>query len=470
MNTLPRYQQVAQHLRAAIETGTLPEGSRVASVRRLSREHGVSALTALQALRVLEQERLVDARPRSGFYVARRRGRAVPPALMESVPLDEQAHTHLSLVDTPCRVRLDLANGEPGLYPTGKLSVLMRQLIYRSPELLGAPLRGTGYPALKEQIVRRAFDYGCRLHPDEVVVTHGCVESLSLALRAVARPGDGVAVESPTYYVILRMLRSLGLRPVEIPMTRQGMDLGALDAVLQDGRAAAVLSVANANNPTGITQPLEHKRMLVALAQRHGAVVIEDDIYGDTHFSGERPHPLRAFSDQVILCSSFSKTLAPGIRIGWIAAGRWSSLIAAGKYSSTMGTGIYAQAAIAEFLRSGSYDLHLRRLRQTLRKQVMSMRAAVVRAFPPGTGVSCPDGGYVLWVELPGGSANARELFELARREGIGIAPGHLFATDGRFDRCLRLNAGFGWNAQVRQARQAVERLGELASARSGSP
>ncbi|MFT4240790.1 MAG: PLP-dependent aminotransferase family protein [Acidovorax sp.] len=458
MNKLSRYQQIAQQLRTAIEAGVLPEGARVPSVRRLGREHGVSELTALQALRVLEQERLVDARPRSGFYVARRRGLAVP-APMELAPVDEQTRTHLSIMGSPCRVRLDLANGEPGLYPTGKLSVLMRQLVYRDPGLLGAPLRGTGYPALKEQIVRRAFDYGCTLHPDEVVVTHGCVESLSLALRTVARPGDGVAVESPTYFVILRMLRSLGLHPVEISTGEEGMDLDALEAVLRSGKVTAVLSIANANNPTGVTLPVEHKRALVALAQRHGAVVIEDDIYGDTHFSGERPLPLRAFSEEVILCSSFSKTLAPGIRVGWVAAGRWSSQIAAEKYSSTMGTGLYAQAAIVEFLRSGGYDLHLRRLRQTLHKQVGSMRAAVLRAFAPGTQVSSPDGGYVLWVALPDGSPSARTLFERARQEGIGIAPGHLFATDGRFDHCFRLNAGFGWNAQVREA---IERLGEL--------
>jgi DNA-binding transcriptional MocR family regulator len=462
MSRLPQYRQIAEVLRASIEAGTLPTGAKIPSARKLGKEHGVSVLTALQALRQLEQEQWVEARPRSGFYVARRRsGVPVEAGAIEVAPLDEQAQTHLSIVGTPCRVRLDLANGESSLYPVAKLGILMRQLIYRDPELLGNHVRGTGYPALKQQIVRRAFDYGCTLNPSELVITNGCVESMALALRAVTRPGDGVVVESPTYFVILQMLRSLGLRAVEIPLTDHGIDLRLVERALKDQHASVVLSIANTNNPTGTTLPMEDKETLVKLVERHNAVLIEDDIYGDTCFGDVRPKPLRALSDKVILCSSFSKTLAPGIRVGWVAGGRWSSSIASIKYSSTMGTGIYSQAAIAEFLRTGGYDLHLRRLRRTLQKQVGSMRDAVVQHFPAGTRVSEPSGGYVLWVSLPEGSSSTRRLFENARREGIGIAPGHLFATDDRFDNCFRLNAGFGWDSEVSQA---IERLAALST------
>jgi len=220
MNSLPRYQLIADALRLSIEAGTLPAGAKMPSVRVLCNEHGVSIPTALQALRLLEQEQLVEARPQSGFYVARRHTATAPePILIEVAPLDDQAETHLSIVGTPCRIRLDLANGETSLYPVTRLCLLMRQLIYRDPALLGNHVRGTGYPPLKQQIVRRAFDYGCELNPREIVITSGCIESMMLALRAVTQPGDGVAVESPTYFVILRMLSSLGLRAVEIPST-----------------------------------------------------------------------------------------------------------------------------------------------------------------------------------------------------------------------------------------------------------
>jgi len=460
MNSLPRYQLIADALRLSIEAGTLPAGAKMPSVRVLCNEHGVSIPTALQALRLLEQEQLVEARPQSGFYVARRHTATAPePILIEVAPLDDQAETHLSIVGTPCRIRLDLANGETSLYPVTRLCLLMRQLIYRDPALLGNHVRGTGYPPLKQQIVRRAFDYGCELNPREIVITSGCIESMMLALRAVTQPGDGVAVESPTYFVILRMLSSLGLRAVEIPSTERGMDLGQLEVALKARLVRAVICIANMNNPTGVTISMEDKSTLVGLMERYNTILIEDDIYGDTHFDNSRPKPLRALSDKVILCSSFSKTLAPGIRVGWVAGGHWSSTIASLKYSSTMGTGVYPQAAIAEFLRTGGYDVHLRKLRRTLQKQMAHMREAIIRYFPSETCVSDPSGGYVLWVKLPDGSLSTRKLFEQARREGIGIAPGHLFATDERFDNCFRLNAGFGWDRDVEQAIEMLARM-----------
>ena len=460
----PLYRKIADTLRISIENGTLSAGSKLPSVRTLGAEHGVSVLTALQALHKLEQDRLVEARPRSGFYVARLlKDQLVEPQAIEVMELDEQAATHLSIVGTPCRVRLDLANGESSLYPIEKLGVLMRQQTYRDPELLGSHIRGTGYPALKQQVVRRAFEYGCTIQPSELIITHGCVEAISLALRATTKPGDGVAVESPTYFVILQMLRSLGLRAVEIPTTAQGMDLDVLETTLMKRQASVVISIANMGNPTGVTMTQECKERLIRIAHEHDAVVIEDDIYGDTAFEGPRPKPLRAFSDRVILCSSFSKTLAPGIRVGWVAGARWSTTIASVKYTSTMGTPNYSQAAIAEFIRIGGYDAHLRRLKRSLQFQMRNMRKAVMHHFPLGTCVSDPTGGYVLWVKLPKECISTRQLFELARKEGIGIAPGHLFATDDRFDHCFRLNAGFGWSDEIEKA---IVRLAMLTGAK----
>jgi len=462
---LPQYQKIAKHLRESIESGRLTPGARLPSVRRLAEEHEVSLLTALQALRLLEQERYVHARPKSGFYVRPARQNEPPataPEPLDIAPLDEQAETHLSIMGTPCRIRLDLANGEPALYPVKRLGILMRQQIYRDAGLLGSHIRGTGYPMLKQEITRRALDYGCDLDPRELLITNGCIESLALALRAVTQPGDAVAVESPTYFVIFQMLRNLRLKVVEIPTSATGMDLNALEKLLASRHIAAVLCIANANNPTGVTLPMTHKHKLVELARRYEIALIEDDIYGDTYFGTMRPKPLRSLSDQVILCSSFSKTLAPGIRVGWVAGGRWASRIASLKYTSSMATPIYPQAAIAEFLRTGGYDHHLRRLRQTLANQIRHMRAAILRHFPAGTQISAPSGGYVLWVRLPEGSAGTRPLFEQARAEGIGIAPGHLFATDERFDHHLRLNAGFGWNPMVDAA---IARLAQMIEA-----
>ncbi|MBM5572996.1 MULTISPECIES: aminotransferase-like domain-containing protein [Deefgea] len=448
-----QYRQIADQLKELIRSGKLAPNAKMPSVRALAQEHKVSVMTSLQALRSLEQEQWIEARPKSGFYVRSYKSlHASNPKPFETTSLDEQTELHLSVLGTPCRIRLDLANGETALYPVKKLGILMRQLIYKDPTLLGNHIRGTGYPPLKQQIVRRAFDYGCELDQREIIITNGCIESLTLALRAVTEPGDSVVVESPTYFVILQMLQNLGLVAVEVDCTELGLDLVALEQILVNQKIAALITISNSNNPSGTTPSNEHKSTLISIAERYDTIIIEDDIYGDTHFASTRPKPLRALSKNVILCSSFSKILAPGIRVGWIAGGVWTSKIASLKYSSTMATAVYPQAAIAEFLRTGGYDVHLRKLRKTLQYQIRKMREAIIQYFPENTYVSDPVGGYVLWVRLPSGCINTRELFELSRKEGIGIAPGHLFASDNRYENCFRLNAGFGWDKEVEKA------------------
>lgn len=450
-----RYRQIAEQFKQAIRAGALPPETRLPSVRTLAVQYHVSQTTALKTLRMLEDERYAVARPKSGFFVAPQHPQAhTPPEhAREIAPLDEQAELHLAILGSACRVRLDLANGDSALYPVARLGLLMRQLDYSQPSLSGDSVKGTGYAPLKAEITRRALDYGCVFSPDTLLITNGCIEAVSLALRAVLQPGDAVAVESPCYFVLLQMLHNLNLRVIEVEAGPEGyIDVGALTALFQRRAVRAFVTLANINNPLGKSIPAAQKAEIARQADTHGVAIVEDDIFGDTAFGEQRPFPMRAFSDNVILCSGFSKTVAPGIRIGWIHSERHMRRIASLKYTSTMGTALLPQAAIAELLRGGGYDAHLRKLRRELARQVGLMRAAVVRHFPPGTRVSSPEGGYVLWVEMPPSSLNVRELFMKARDGGIGIAPGHLFATDGRYDRCFRLNAGFGWNEEVEQA------------------
>jgi DNA-binding transcriptional MocR family regulator len=472
----PLYRQLATRLADGIEQAGLAEGSRLPSVRTLAIQHGVSLTTALQALRWLETLGRVKARPRSGYYVAKRvkrasetrgnearRARRWPNPLPD---LDAQARDHLAMVGTPCAVRLDLASGEPALYPVERFSVMMRRLAYQHRSLVGSHVRGTGFEGLRREIARQAIQYACELDPDEVVVTNGCVEALNLALRAVARPGDVVAVESPTYFVLIQMFRALELTPYPIPChPRTGMDLDALRDALDREPIKAVLTVANANNPLGSVASDASKAALLALLRERDVPLIEDDIFGDLCFGETRPRPVRAFDTggNVLLCGGFSKSLCPGLRLGWIAAGRFTERVKALKYTTSMGTAELQQAAVAEMLESGGYALHLRRLKSALRAQQRAMREAVLRHFPQGTEVTDPAGGFVLWARLPaidGSPVSTRTLFEHARAEGIGFAPGHLFGEGGAFDDCLRLNAGYRWTEALKAA---IARLGELA-------
>lgn len=467
---VPRYKRLAEQLWDGIVQAGLGEGSRIPSVRTLSVQHGVSLTTALQALRWLETQGHIQARPRSGYFVAGRAKR-LDEARTTRWPnpppeLDPQARDHLAMVGTPCAVRLDLAVAEPALYPVDKLSVLLRRHAYQHPDLVGAHVRGTGHPELRGEIARQAMQYRCELDPDELIVTNGCIEALNLALRAVTQPGDVVAVESPTYFVLLQILRALELRVLPIPCRDgSGMDLDALKNALDQTPVRAVVTIANANNPIGSVASDADKAALVRLLQERDIPLIEDDIFGDVCFDQPRPRPARAFdtTGNVLLCGGFSKSLCPGLRLGWIAAGRFSEKVRALKYTTSMATAELQQVAVAEMLSSGGYALHLRRLKGALQRQQMALRDAVLRHFPEGTEVSSPRGGFVLWVKLPAIGAipvSTRPMFEQARAEGIGFAPGHLFGQGGAYDDCLRLNAGYRWGNDLEVA---IQRLGALA-------
>lgn len=463
-----RYRQIAEQIKQAIHSGSLAPDSRLPSVRTLATQYNVSMTTALKTLRTLEDERYAVARPKSGFFVAPRVAEKKVPALFseqprEVAPLDEQTELHLAMLGSDCRVRLDLANGDIALYPVKKLGLLMRQMGYSKPALLGNTVKGTGYAPLKNEIARRAVEYGCNISADDILITNGCIEAISLALRATTRPGDIVAVESPCYFVLLQMLHNLNLRVIEVEAGPEGyVNVEKLTGLFQRKAVQAYLTISNINNPLGKSIPNEQKAYIARQADENDVVIIEDDIFGDTAFGDRRPFPMRAFSPNAILCSGFSKTVAPGIRIGWVHSANYMRKIASLKYTTSMGTSVLSQAAIAELLRSGGYDAHLRKLRRELKKQIQQMRQAVLRYFPPGTRVSDPEGGYVLWVTMPHQALNVRALFLKARNAGIGIAPGHIFATDHRYDHCFRLNAGFGWNAEVEQAIQQLAQWCQL--------
>ncbi|MGG1948657.1 PLP-dependent aminotransferase family protein [Trinickia sp. NRRL B-1857] len=478
---VPLYLQLAQRLLDAIDQAAMDEGARLPSVRTLAAQHAMSVSTALQALRWLETRGHIEARPRSGYFVAKRskRGKRAHGAAgaraagasrwAKPMPeLDAQARDHLTIAAAPAGVGLDLASAETVLYPVERFSVLLRRLAYQHRDLVGSHVRGTGYPALRAQIARQAMQYACELDPDEIVVTNGCVEALNLALRAVARPGDVIAVESPTYFVLLQMLRALEMRVQLIPCDpNTGIDLHALRTDLDRGvPIKAVVTVANCNNPLGSVPNDARKRALVALLREHDIPLIEDDIFGDLCFGETRPRPVRAFDDahgNVLLCGGYSKSLCPGLRLGWIAGGRFTERVKALKYTTSMATAELQQAAVAELLATGGYALHLRRLKAALQTQHQALREAVLRYFPAGTEVTNPAGGLVLWAKLPaidGRSRSTRALFEQARAEGISFAPGHLFGEGGAFDDCLRLNAGNRWTSDLEAA---VRRLGELA-------
>jgi len=318
-----------------------------------------------------------------------------------------------------------------------------------------------GLPALRRQIARRAAEWGVAISADDVVTTFGTMEALHLCLRAVAQSGDTILVESPAYYGVLQLIESLGMRALEIPANPgTGIDLGLLDAALRQHRVKACLLVTNFSNPLGALLPDAAKEELVRLLARREVPLIEDDIYGDLHFDGARPRPARAFDTHgnVMLCASFSKTLAPGYRVGYVIPGRYRDAVERLKFAQTVGTATLPQMAIADFLENGGYERHLRRLRRSIADQVARVSEAIAQEFPAGTRISRPRGGFLLWVEMPPGKSSL-ELFSRALERKISVAPGPIFSAKGRFGTCVRISCGFPWSATIEGAIRTLGRI-----------
>ena len=469
-----RYEEVANLIAGLIDSGTLNPGSRAPSLRDISKRQHVSLSTALQAYRLLEDRGVLEARPRSGHYVARRTAIHLatptisdPPGKARPVAISATLSRLQQYSVDPRLVPLGGAIPNPELLAAARLDRFLAR---------AARIKGTTYntytvpkgdPQLRVEIARRALRWGATLSPEDVVITSGCMEAVTLALSIVTRPGDTVAIESPTYFGLLRSLEALGLKVFELPTdATDGIDLSALKRVLERRSVKACLFASNFNNPLGYTMPPEKKLKVLSLLARHRVPLIEDDINGDIYFGPERPIPFTALdrnANTVIYCSSFSKTVAPGYRIGWMATTAQAHLQRAleRKLACTLSGPPLLQVAFAEFLSSGGYDNHLRRIRRVFEDTIGQVSRAVERSFPEGTKVSRPAGGFVLWLELPK-SVSTAALFDEALKNGIYFVPGDLFSVSGRYDHCLRLSCGHGWNERIEKG---VKKLGRLASA-----
>ncbi|MEO4046885.1 PLP-dependent aminotransferase family protein [Pseudomonas sp. CAU 1711] len=463
------YMNLAELLGTRIEQGLYRPGERLPSVRALSQEHGVSLSTVQQAYRQLEDNGLVEPRPKSGYFVPLSRQKPALPQVGRAAqrPVEvSQWDQVLELVGTPPYGEvLQLGRGIPDVSaPT--LKPLLRSLSRLSRR---QSLRELSYGCvegeilLREQVARLALDSATRLAPEDIVITTGCHEALSAALRAICQPGDIVAVDSPSFHGVMQALKGFGLKALELPTDPlSGINLEALEMALEQWPIKAIQLTPSCNNPLGYVMPEANKHALLELAQRYDLAIIEDDIYGDLAYRYPRPRSIKSFDEdgRVLLCSSFSKTLAPGLRIGWIAPGRYLQRVLHMKY---MGTGMSAQLpqlALAEFIGEGLYQPHLRRMRGQYARGREQMTAWVSQAFPAGTRVSQPQGGFMLWVELAQGFDSQR-LNRLLAPHRIQVAPGSIFSAAGKYRNCLRLNFATWQQAGIEAA---VRRVGATAA------
>lgn len=456
--TLTKYQQVIDRVAELIDTGTLRAGQRVPSVREMARQMGISVMTVLDGYGRLEARGLIESRPQSGYYVRpellRKASAPVQPAWARSNPIRLQA----SEVRVPDLVwayvsqlwrpdLLPLGSGVPSsaLLPGEVLARQLARVVRKDPEAVNRHTFGPGLPELRKQLALLMMHVGCTTSPEEVLVTVGGTEALAIAIQAVAQPGDTVAVESPGYIGFFPLLERLRINALEVEVDpARGISLPVMQrAFARHRRIRAVLLCSTHSNPTGATMPLDHRTELVSMCRRAGAVIVEDDALGYLSFTGDRPKAIKALdSENVIYIGSLSKMLAPGYRIGWICGGRHHHEIMRHHLMAVLTVPSVCQMTTAAFLSTGGMARHLRRLRQQCATNVSLFHHAIAEAFPSGTRVTHPGGGFFMWVELPRG-CDTRLIAKAAADRGLSIASGSLFSSRGHYARYLRLNTSF---------------------------
>jgi DNA-binding transcriptional MocR family regulator len=460
-----RYEAVAAELKAAIVRGAYPAGARLPSVRQLRDQFGISVATALEAYSQLEIKGLVEARPKSGYFVR-------PTEKPESLPVRTEPSLRVQKVSITQRV-MDVYWATPR---PGSVSLASAQATTEAVEAFAKSMARVartygrnsnnyehpqGSVLLREQVSRLLACDGCNVLPDDIVITHGAQEAVLLALRSSTKPNDIVVVETPTFFGTLQAIEALGLRAIEIPTDPQhGSDLEVLDQVTKKSRVTACVLSPRHQNPLGFNMSDDDKQRLVAILEKNDVTLIEDDVFGPIGLNPLRPAKAFDETGNVIHCGSFSKTLVPGARIGWAAAGEKFDQLLRYKFVSSLGSTLLPQLAIADLLSRKRFDRICRRTALVYTARLRTLRSAVLKFFPEGTKCTSPKGGMALWVQMPD-NIDSMTLLVRAREGGITFIPGSHFSAANLHRNCMRLSVG---GVDETEIPQVIERLAGIAA------
>lgn len=464
-----KYEKVFTDLHNAILNGIFLPLAKLPSLRTSSIKYNCGVSVIIQAYGKLESIGLITSIEKSGYIVC---SDSVMP-----MPTPENAnHTllpNISKANTMTSEIMDMAMDktilpfgaaipDETIMATKKLTMYIRRKIQYCPELLTCYTPAAGSLNLRQEIVKYMFNKGVYINADDIVITNGCAEALYLSLKLTTSPGDTVAIETPTYFSLISMLEELKLRAIEIPTKAdKGLDIGNLKKTLENCKIKSLVFSSTFQNPLCSIMDSSALKELYNLSIAHGFNLIEDDIYGDCSFDKKSYKPLKSMDkkNNVIYCSSFSKTLSSGIRIGWVIPGTRLDQFKESKQISCLGGPAVLQEALAEFFRDGCYDLHLKKFRKKIYSQTYGIRKLIEKYFPTGTKVTSPKGGYFLWVEFPKG-LNAYTLYSMAYENKIGIVPGPVFSLSENYRNCIRLSCATPITPEIIGG---VRKLGELA-------
>lgn len=460
------YHKIAKIIEAQILSGTLRIGDKLPSLRSVQKIHGISLNTAKQTFLELESKSLIESRARSGYYVSisSQRKLALPSISKPDLSKKEKNPDELinkiyeSLNRKDSR-QFSLGIPDDSLLPIAKLSkgVIKITRDLGSKGLAIEPAQGN--ENLRRSIAKWALVLEGKLTGDDFVTTPGTMSAIFNCLTAVTKSGDTIAVESPVYFGILQLAKSMGLYVIELPTDPVfGVDIDALKKIIH--KVNAVCLVSNFNNPMGSLMPDATKIRLVEMLTFYNVPLIEDDLFGNLYFGASRPKPCKIYDEAgiVMWCGGISKTLAPGYRIGWVAPGKFKNKIISQKLLQMVSMPSLYQEVIADFMEFGGYDQHLRKLRQTLHTNCLKYQRTIEDHFPANTKISQPQGGFFLWLELDE-RIDTAELYDLAIEQKLSYAPGRMFTQHDQFNNCMRLNFALQWDDNLEDD---LRRLGQF--------
>ncbi|MFI5185887.1 MAG: PLP-dependent aminotransferase family protein [Chitinophagales bacterium] len=452
------YLQVAGGIEKMINEDVLKIGDKLPSVRMLSEEYGISMGTAFQAYYHLEGKGLIESRPKSGYYVrfTHKRFPSLPKQLQpepvsHDVTVNEMINSIFFDLSADDVINFAVAVPDASILPAAKLNKSVVYALRNSKDHCINYELPQGNVELRKQIAKLAFNWGGKVDADEVVVTNGCLEAITMCLRAVTKPGDTVAIECPTYFGIYQAVENLGLKVVEVSScTINGIELDCLQKAINKCNIKACIVVPNFNNPLGSCMPDENKKKLVEMITKHNIPLIEDDIYGELYFGKSRPKTCKYYDKKglVMHCSSLSKSLTPGYRIGWAIPGKFLGQVKQIKRILNISSPSLTQAAVAHFLKIGRYEYHLKNLRKALHTQCLRYMQAIIEYFPNDTKISRPHGGFVLWLEL-NKKVNSFKLRTEAMQYKISVVPGRIFSAGCNYSNFIRISFGKPWSDDV---------------------
>jgi len=457
-----KYEQISQEIQDHIMAGRFKNGQKLDSIRELSKKYAVSIATIQNAYEDLIIKGYVRSVPKSGNYVNYNpENQNDNPKIFNVIPAvrDEYFVSNLAATTPYAPKRTDVSEfnvaAPTDLIISQKLILrTMQQVIREKGASLLRYYPSNGSQDLRSHIASRAANHNTILNTQELIITDGALQALYIALASVTSPGDFVAVESPSVFSVLQLIRTLNLSIIEIPVDPvNGLDISFLRKACEINRISATIVTPNFHNPTGVSLKDDQKRALLALAISKEMVLIENDIYGDLHFEGTRPGTIKSLdhSGIVLTYSSFSKTLAGGIRLGWLSAGKFTSKAEQIKFSLGSTVSPIYQETVNKLLATTSYERHLRAFRSKLSKQCDHSLKLLSQHFPKETVFTRPCGGYAIWVELDE-KINMDLFYNHCKQNGIRFTPGDSFSSDGAFKHCFRLIFADLYSKQKQQA------------------